>query len=89
MIDSKCEWCGKGSQDVSHHYPIPKSRGGKDMVRICAGCHHRFHYGVLVVDARRTKNKKQLRHKILKKLQRAFPLRRDFERDVPDVLYHN
>jgi len=41
-----CEWCGKKTWDiVLHHYPIPKSKGGKQVVNICEECHSKFHYG--------------------------------------------
>lgn len=44
-----CEWCN--SQVItleSHHYPIPKSEGGKKTVDICPDCHSAFHHSFLV-----------------------------------------
>lgn len=39
-----CEWCGKESYILhSHHYPIPKKLGGKEIVRICPNCHCTYH----------------------------------------------
>ena len=43
--DLTCEWCGtKTFMLNSHHYPIPKSQGGKKVVHICPNCHYEFHY---------------------------------------------
>jgi len=44
----KCEWCGntKESWDMlRHHFPLPRSLGGKATVNICRSCHDQFHYG--------------------------------------------
>ena len=39
-----CEWCGENVATVDeHHYPIPKSKGGTEVVRICPNCHYTFH----------------------------------------------
>ena len=39
-----CEWCGKESYVLQkHHYPIPHSKGGKDVVNICPNCHYTYH----------------------------------------------
>lgn len=40
----KCEWCGN-KVDVleKHHFPIPKSMHGTEVVRICHDCHAKFH----------------------------------------------
>lgn len=39
-----CEWCGCGCNVLNeHHYPIPKSKGGKKIVKICPNCHYEFH----------------------------------------------
>ena len=43
-----CCVCGKdyvehGADIVQHHYPIRAKDGGKDTVKICAGCHSEFH----------------------------------------------
>lgn len=43
--NNECEWCNvKTSVLHKHHYPIPKSKGGTDIVNICPNCHHEFHY---------------------------------------------
>jgi hypothetical protein len=40
----KCEWCGCGCNVINkHHYPIPKSMGGANLVNICPNCHCEFH----------------------------------------------
>ena len=39
-----CEWCGcKTNAIQEHHFPIPKSKGGKDIVKICPNCHYEYH----------------------------------------------
>lgn len=39
-----CEWCGENVATVDeHHYPVPKSKGGTEVVRICPNCHCTFH----------------------------------------------
>ena len=39
-----CEWCNNAFESLeSHHFPVPKRNGGKDIVRICHTCHHKFH----------------------------------------------
>jgi hypothetical protein len=40
-----CEWCNiKTIVLHQHHYPVTKSMGGKDTVKICPNCHHEFHF---------------------------------------------
>jgi DNA-binding MarR family transcriptional regulator len=40
-----CEWCSVSTSVLhSHHFPIPKSKGGIKTVKICPNCHHEFHY---------------------------------------------
>ena len=40
-----CEWCRKPSITLQdHHFPIPKSKGGEEVVRICPNCHYGYHY---------------------------------------------
>lgn len=40
-----CVWCGvKTSVLHSHHYPVPRSKGGLKTVDICPNCHHEFHF---------------------------------------------
>ena len=39
-----CQWCGiKTNAIQEHHYPIPKSKGGKEIVKICPNCHYEYH----------------------------------------------
>lgn len=39
-----CEWCGCKCNILNeHHYPIPKSKGGTETVKICPNCHSEFH----------------------------------------------
>ena len=39
-----CDWCkGETYALHGHHHPIPKSKGGKEIVNICANCHYEFH----------------------------------------------
>ena len=43
-IPKKCEWCGKETWIIhEHHFPIEKSEGGKDTVKICSNCHFEYH----------------------------------------------
>ena len=40
----KCEWCGNESYILQqHHYPIPRSKGGTNIVNICPNCHYTYH----------------------------------------------
>jgi len=42
-----CQWCGiKTAILHKHHYPVLKSRGGKETVDICPNCHSEFHCGL-------------------------------------------
>lgn len=39
-----CDWCGCRTFALQeHHFPIPKSKGGKDIVKICPNCHYEYH----------------------------------------------
>jgi DNA-directed RNA polymerase subunit RPC12/RpoP len=39
-----CEWCNeKVTMLQEHHYPIPKAKGGENVVYICPNCHYTFH----------------------------------------------
>lgn len=39
-----CEWCKCTTTSLhNHHYPKPKSQGGKKTVSICPNCHQHFH----------------------------------------------
>lgn len=39
-----CEWCSCKCNILNeHHYPIPKSKGGTETVKICPNCHSEFH----------------------------------------------
>lgn len=41
----KCQWCKCNTAIAhKHHYPVPKSKGGKETVTICPNCHTEFHY---------------------------------------------
>ena len=40
-----CEWCNYNSYVLhKHHYPIPKAKGGTEMVSICPNCHYQYHH---------------------------------------------
>ena len=40
-----CEWCGRKNYILhEHHYPIPKSKGGIETVKICPNCHTTYHF---------------------------------------------
>ena len=40
----KCEWCGNSTSILhEHHYPIPKHKGGTEIVKICPNCHCTYH----------------------------------------------
>ena len=40
-----CNWCGGKSIVLQkHHYPIPRAKGGTEIVSICPNCHYGFHY---------------------------------------------
>jgi len=40
-----CSWCNKKTWLlVDHHYPVPKCKGGKSIVKICPSCHQMFHF---------------------------------------------
>jgi hypothetical protein len=40
-----CSWCQINTSVLhGHHYPIPKSKGGTEIIDICPNCHHEFHY---------------------------------------------
>lgn len=40
----ECPWC-KGETIIlhAHHFPIPRSEGGTETIRICASCHAEYH----------------------------------------------
>lgn len=41
---NRCEWCGNKTYALQeHHFPIPKSKGGKETVLICPNCHYEYH----------------------------------------------
>ena len=43
-IPKKCEWCGKETLIIhEHHFPLEKSLGGKETVKICPTCHYEYH----------------------------------------------
>lgn len=40
----KCSWCKiKTTILHKHHYPIPKRKGGNQIIKICPNCHSEFH----------------------------------------------
>ena len=40
-----CAWCKSDTLVLhEHHYPIPKSEGGTDIVKLCPNCHAEYHY---------------------------------------------
>jgi hypothetical protein len=40
----KCEWCSAKTLVLDkHHYPVLKSEGGKEIVKVCPNCHQEFH----------------------------------------------
>lgn len=46
ILDSgdTCEWCGRKNYVLhEHHYPITKSNGGINTVKICPNCHTNYH----------------------------------------------
>jgi hypothetical protein len=46
-----CLWCGKESMILEdHHYPVSKSSGGNETVKICPNCHRDFHM-VLILES--------------------------------------
>lgn len=39
-----CTWCGIKTNVVDkHHYPIPRAKGGTEVVEICPNCHAEYH----------------------------------------------
>lgn len=39
-----CQWCQAQTLILdNHHYPILKSKGGQEIVKICPNCHQEFH----------------------------------------------
>jgi hypothetical protein len=41
----RCEWCFSDTISIQeHHYPIQKSKGGDQIVKICPSCHCDYHY---------------------------------------------
>ena len=39
-----CEWCNQKVYLLQeHHYPVPRRKGGKEIVKICPNCHVSFH----------------------------------------------
>lgn len=61
IIYGKCPLCNQEKVPLCcHHYPIPKSKGGKKCVRICLNCHFRFHFPKLKKRKNKRKNKKEI-----------------------------
>lgn len=47
-----CVWCKKENiRLIRHHYPVPKSKGGKEKVYICKICHKKWHkaHGIKII----------------------------------------
>ena len=44
-VEHYCNWC-KGSSCLlhDHHYPMKKSKGGQETIKICPSCHCEFHF---------------------------------------------
>lgn len=65
--DRTCEWCKiKTAVLHKHHYPIPKRKGGVDIVNICPNCHHTFHFyekSIEVLDLLDIENFKKINNK--------------------------
>lgn len=41
----RCSWCNSQTYCLEeHHYPMPKIKGGLEVVSICSNCHREFHY---------------------------------------------
>lgn len=42
--DVSCVWCGcKTYSPHEHHFPISKSKGGKNIILVCPNCHYGYH----------------------------------------------
>lgn len=42
--ESYCEWCNIDTFILhKHHFPLPRSKGGVETVKICPNCHYSFH----------------------------------------------
>jgi hypothetical protein len=42
---NRCEWCESQSYILhKHHYPIPRSLGGEEVINICPNCHCEYHF---------------------------------------------
>jgi len=40
----RCSWCNCSTTSLhEHHYPLSKSKGGKQVIGICPNCHSEFH----------------------------------------------
>ena len=43
-VGEECEWCHNKTLVLhEHHFPISKSDGGTEVVRICPNCHANYH----------------------------------------------
>ena len=38
-----CSLCSREVPELTEHHLVPKSRGGKDCISICADCHKQLH----------------------------------------------
>lgn len=39
-----CFWCKGSTYSLQeHHYPIPRSKGGTEVIQVCPNCHYEYH----------------------------------------------
>lgn len=74
---SPCPWCGRRLATVPHHYPIPRSQGGKQTINICGRC-HRLYHSLFFINASVAKSPEEYEQAIQQRLQqllhKVFPL---------------
>lgn len=73
----ECPWCGmETNRVVKHHFPIPKAKGGKEVVSICLDCHDKAH-GRLILDASDAVNHEEYQELVTRRfyarLEKSFP----------------
>jgi len=43
-ITNSCFWCKGSTYSLQeHHYPVPRSKGGTEVIQICPNCHYEYH----------------------------------------------
>lgn len=53
----KCAWCKINTNIIhEHHYPISRSNGGNNVVKICPNCHSDFHASLFTINNDMLKN---------------------------------